>query len=57
MSKQKLELTWIGKEKQPVLEPRILIEDPERIILRLSKASMKSDLNGDTAFSVRMLKR
>ncbi len=30
MTKQKLELTWIGKEKQPVLEPRILIEDPEK---------------------------
>jgi len=27
MSKQKLELTWIGKDNQPVLEPRILIED------------------------------
>lgn len=30
MSKQKLELTWIGKEKRPRLEPRILLEDPER---------------------------
>lgn len=28
--KQKLELTWIGKDKQPKLEPRILIEDPEK---------------------------
>ena len=27
---QKLELTWIGKENQPKLEPRILIEDPEK---------------------------
>jgi adenine-specific DNA-methyltransferase len=27
---QKLELTWIGKEIQPKLEPRILIEDPEK---------------------------
>ncbi len=27
--KQKLELTWIGKEDRPKLEPRILIEDPE----------------------------
>jgi adenine-specific DNA-methyltransferase len=27
---QKLELTWIGKEKRPKLEPRILIEDPDR---------------------------
>mgnify|MGYP001559118978 CR=1 FL=1 len=28
--RQKLELTWIGKENQPKLEPRILIEDPEK---------------------------
>lgn len=30
MAKQKLELTWIGKEKRPKLEPRILLEDPEK---------------------------
>lgn len=29
-SKQKLELTWPGKEKRPKLEPRILLEDPEK---------------------------
>lgn len=29
-NKQKLELTWIGKEKRPNLEPRILVEDPVR---------------------------
>jgi adenine-specific DNA-methyltransferase len=28
--KQKLELTWIGKENRPRLEPRILLEDPEK---------------------------
>jgi adenine-specific DNA-methyltransferase len=28
--KQKLELTWIGKDKHPKLEPRILVEDPEK---------------------------
>ncbi len=28
--KQKLELTWIGKENRPKLEPRILIEDPDK---------------------------
>jgi adenine-specific DNA-methyltransferase len=28
--KQKLELTWIGKEKRARLEPRVLIEDPDR---------------------------
>jgi len=28
--KQKLELTWFGKENRPKLEPRILLEDPEK---------------------------
>ncbi len=28
-SKIKLELTWIGKDQRPRLEPRILLEDPE----------------------------
>lgn len=28
--RSKLELTWIGKENRPKLEPRILIEDPDR---------------------------
>ena len=27
---QKLELTWIGKENRPKLEPRILLEDAEK---------------------------
>ena len=27
---QKLELTWIGKGNEPKLEPRILIEDPDK---------------------------
>lgn len=27
---QKLELTWVGKENRPRLEPRILLEDPEK---------------------------
>ena len=28
--KRKLELTWIGKDKRPKLEPRVLLEDPAR---------------------------
>lgn len=28
--KAKLELTWIGKENRPRLEPRILLEEPEK---------------------------
>jgi adenine-specific DNA-methyltransferase len=30
MAHQKLELTWIGKDQRPRLEPRILLEDPKR---------------------------
>jgi adenine-specific DNA-methyltransferase len=30
IKKQKLELTWVGKENRPRLEPRILVEDPAR---------------------------
>lgn len=30
LRKQKLELTWIGKDIRPRLEPRILLEDPEK---------------------------
>ncbi len=28
--KPKLELTWIGNDVRPRLEPRILLEDPEK---------------------------
>ena len=28
--KPKLELTWIGKDVRPRLEPRILLEEPEK---------------------------
>jgi adenine-specific DNA-methyltransferase len=34
--KQRLELTWIGKDERPKLEPRILIEEPERSYKRVS---------------------
>lgn len=30
MKNQKLELTWIGKDQRPKLEPRILLEDPSK---------------------------
>jgi hypothetical protein len=32
--KQRLELTWIGKDERPKLEPRILLEDPDRSYTR-----------------------
>ena len=51
MSKpQRLELTWIGKDNQPMLEPRILIEDPEKSYGHtpnpLSRGDYKSPLLG-----------
>lgn len=30
MANQKLELTWIGKDEQPQVEPRILLHDPSK---------------------------
>lgn len=30
MNRKRLELTWIGKENRPRLEPRILLEEPEK---------------------------
>ncbi len=30
MSGKKLELTWVGKEHRPRLEPRVLVEDPSK---------------------------
>lgn len=42
--KQKLELTWIGKDERPKLEPRILIEEPN---LSYREKTEKSDGNYD----------
>ena len=39
-NKQKLELTWIGKENRPRLEPRILLEDPEKTSLGENRQSI-----------------
>lgn len=30
VGKSKLELAWIGKEHRPKLEPRVLVEEPQR---------------------------
>lgn len=40
MTRQKLELTWIGKDQRPRLEPRILVEDPK---LSYHASSRRSD--------------
>ncbi|MBF0405456.1 MAG: site-specific DNA-methyltransferase [Nitrospirae bacterium] len=52
---QKLELTWIGKENQPKLEPRILIEDAEK-----SYGARNSDnmlIHGDNLLALKALEQ
>lgn len=43
MSKTKLELTWIGKDKRPKLEPRILLENPD-LSYHASRKVSESDI-------------
>jgi adenine-specific DNA-methyltransferase len=49
--KQKLELTWIGKDKRPRLEPRILLEDKS-----LSYRATEKGLQGSGAEDLRGFK-
>jgi adenine-specific DNA-methyltransferase len=54
-NKQKLELTWIGKDQQPKLEPRILIEDKEK-----SYGDAKSEnmlIHGDNLLALKALEQ
>ncbi len=52
---QKLELTWIGKDNQPKLEPRILIEDPERSYGDKNSSSML--IYGDNLLALKALEQ
>ena len=47
---QKLELTWIGKDQRPRLEPRILLEDPAR------SYHAKQRVTGKDIFDNRLIK-
>lgn len=60
--KQKLELTWIGKEDRPKLEPRILIEEPERsyhAIHRVSDQDIFDNrlIHGDNLLALKALEQ
>ncbi|WP_448133491.1 site-specific DNA-methyltransferase [Stenotrophomonas rhizophila] len=62
MSKQKLELTWIGKDKRPKLEPRILLEDPERSYhakLRVTEGDIFDNrlISGDNLLALKALEQ
>jgi len=58
--KQKLELTWVGKENRPRLEPRILIEDSEKsyhAATRVSDADIFNNIliHGDNLLALKAL--
>jgi len=55
MTKQKLELTWIGKDQQPNLEPRILIEDPDKSYGDLHAENML--IHGDNLLALKALEQ
>lgn len=54
MSK-KLELTWIGKEKRPKLEPRILVEDPNNSYHASHKVTDKDIFDNKLIFGDNLL--
>jgi adenine-specific DNA-methyltransferase len=53
--KQKLELTWIGKENRPQLEPRILLEDPEKSYYARQRVSDKDIFDNRLIFGDNLL--
>ncbi|UDN27741.1 site-specific DNA-methyltransferase [Aeromonas caviae] len=54
MNKQKLELTWIGKDKRPRLEPRIFLEDMS-LSYQAPSISTNSDSDVNRAFNDNLL--
>ncbi|WEI12980.1 site-specific DNA-methyltransferase [Acinetobacter soli] len=62
MTKTKLELTWIGKDKRPRLEPRILLENPTKSYHAKSKVSENDVFDnklifGDNLLALKALER
>jgi len=53
--KQKLELTWIGKNNEVKLEPRILIEDPTKSYGNKNTENML--IHGDNLLSLKALEQ
>jgi len=61
-NKQKLELTWIGKDVRPKLEPRILLEDPAKSYHAAHRVSEKDIFDnrlifGDNLLALRALEQ
>ncbi|MEO8411804.1 MAG: site-specific DNA-methyltransferase, partial [Propionivibrio sp.] len=53
--KQKLELTWIGKENRPKLEPRILLEDPAKSYHARSRVTTTDSFDNRLIFGDNLL--
>ena len=54
-NKQKLELTWIGKENRPKLEPRILLEDPSKSYHATQRVTDKDIFDNQLIFGDNLL--
>jgi adenine-specific DNA-methyltransferase len=54
-NKQKLELTWIGKDKRPLLEPRILLEDAALSYHAAKRVSEKDSFDNKLIFGDNLL--
>lgn len=53
--KQRLELTWIGKDHRPRLEPRILVEEPERSYVAARRVSANDQFDNRVIFGDNLL--
>ena len=53
--KQKLELTWIGKENRPKLEPRILLEYPAKSYHAKHRVTDKDNFDNRLIFGDNLL--
>jgi len=51
----KLELTWIGKEHRPRLEPRVLVEEPERSYHAARRVSEQDQFDNRLIFGDNLL--
>lgn len=53
--KTKLELTWIGKDARPKLEPRILLDDPEKSYHAKHRVSLDDNFDNRLIFGDNLL--
>jgi len=55
MTKNKLELNWIGKNEYKEIEPRILIENPELSNVDLDMNTENMLIHGDNLLALKSL--